>query len=382
MKLRSLFCFDCQLLFVICLGLTTLGFGSDVERKSIGASSARPEQPPNSSIMDADDLGWRDLSLAHDQNLSLETVTGEHDPQQHGPQTANIGVMPAASRILFLGDSITYSGHYITLLETAIRIQHPQRDVELLNLGLPSETVSGLSEPGHAGGQFPRPHLHERLTRVLDEVRPDLVVACYGMNDGIYYPLSEDRFLAYRDGITKLRTEIQRREAELLLLTPAMFDAQPIAERLLPEGLDAYPQPYKNYDEVLEHYAHWLLTKRMDNWNVVDVHAAMSKAVAERRKTEPNFTFATDGVHPSEAGHEVIAKALADQWGLDLESERFKSRADVRALVAKKQETLKHAWLTRTRHLRPGIPDGLNLEEAQKTAADLTQQISDLIGRN
>jgi len=33
---------------------------------------------------------------------------------------------------------------------------------EILNLGLPSETVSGLSEPNHAGGAFPRPDLHER----------------------------------------------------------------------------------------------------------------------------------------------------------------------------------------------------------------------------
>src|SRR2546425_2764856 len=41
------------------------------------------------------------------------------------------------------------------------------RQIEFLNLGLPSETVSGLSEEGHAGGQFPRPDLLERLARVL-----------------------------------------------------------------------------------------------------------------------------------------------------------------------------------------------------------------------
>ncbi|MBL8855775.1 MAG: SGNH/GDSL hydrolase family protein [Planctomycetaceae bacterium] len=298
------------------------------------------------------------------------------------PKTTAAGTLPDVSRILFLGDSITYSGHYITLLETAIRIQHPERDVELLNLGLPSETVSGLSEPGHACGQFPRPHLHERLTRVLDEVRPDLVVACYGMNDGIYFPLREDRFLAYREGIMQLRTEVQRRGAELLLLTPAMFDAQPIADRLLPDGLETYPQPYKNYDDVLEHYAQWLLTKRMDHWNVVDVHGAMKTAVLERRKTEPNFTFAADGVHPNEAGHEVIAQALADHWGLDLNTEPVQASDDIRALVAKKQENMKHAWLTRTKHLRPGIPAGQSLEEAEKSSAGWKQQISDLVGRD
>jgi hypothetical protein len=37
----------------------------------------------------------------------------------------------------------------------------------VIDAGPPSETVSGLSEEGHAGGQFPRPDLVERLTRVL-----------------------------------------------------------------------------------------------------------------------------------------------------------------------------------------------------------------------
>src|SRR5690606_34599850 len=91
-------------------------------------------------------------------------------------------------RIVFLGDSITYGGHYITLIETYFRTREPQRDLEFINVGLASETVSGLSEEGHAEGKFPRPDLHERLARVLAQTRPDLVFACYGMNDGIYLP--------------------------------------------------------------------------------------------------------------------------------------------------------------------------------------------------
>ena len=58
-----------------------------------------------------------------------------------------------------------------------------------INLGLPGETVTGLSEPGHP---FPRPNVHERFGRVLAGGKPDLVFACYGMNDGIYYPFSDD----------------------------------------------------------------------------------------------------------------------------------------------------------------------------------------------
>ena len=75
-------------------------------------------------------------------------------------------------RVVFLGDSITYSGQYIAYLETYLTTRFPERRFEFIDLGLPSETCSGLSEPGHAGGQFPRPDVHERMGRVLDKLSP------------------------------------------------------------------------------------------------------------------------------------------------------------------------------------------------------------------
>ena len=83
-------------------------------------------------------------------------------------------------RIVVLGDSITYAGRYLELVETALVTQHPQQEIELLNIGLPSETVSGLSEDGHAGGAFPRPSVYERLDRVLETStrKMELVLYC------------------------------------------------------------------------------------------------------------------------------------------------------------------------------------------------------------
>ncbi len=114
---------------------------------------------------------------------------------------------PPAGRIVFLGDSITYGGHYVEYINALLRLDSPQVHRELLDLGLPSETVSGLSEPNHAEGKFPRPALSERLARVLDKTRPALVVACYGMNDGIYYPPSAERLAKYQEGIRALREQ-------------------------------------------------------------------------------------------------------------------------------------------------------------------------------
>ncbi len=288
---------------------------------------------------------------------------------------------PDVKRVVFLGDSITHAGGYIDAIETALIVQYPQRHIELLNLGLPSETTSGLSEPGHAGGQFPRPDLHERLDRVLDQTKPDLVVACYGMNDGIYYPLGDERFAKFKSGIERLRKAVESRGAKIIHMTPALFDPVPIKARLLPAGLDSYAQPYEGYDDVLEAYSKWLLSRKADGWQVLDVHGAIKQALVEKRKDAPNFTFAGDGVHPNAEGQVVLAAPLATAWGLKFETSGLPAHPkakEILALVHHKQTVLKLAWLTLTKHVRPGIATGLPLEEAQAKAAKLDAEAREL----
>jgi lysophospholipase L1-like esterase len=86
-------------------------------------------------------------------------------------------------RVLCIGDSITAAGHYVSYLDMQLQIEYPNDPPTVVNLGLSSEGVTGLSEPDHP---FPRPNVHERLTRALDQFKPDVVIACYGVNDGIY----------------------------------------------------------------------------------------------------------------------------------------------------------------------------------------------------
>lgn len=134
--------------------------------------------------------------------------------------------LQGAKRIVFLGDSITNDGHYIVLLEGALRETHP--DAVFINLGLPSEGCTGLSEPAHP---FPRPNVHERLDRALAKTNPDVVFACYGMNDGIYYPFSEERFQQYQTGINTLIDKVTAHGAKLILMTPPPFDPLPMQKK-------------------------------------------------------------------------------------------------------------------------------------------------------
>ena len=91
----------------------------------------------------------------------------------------NFEILKNTKKIVFFGDSITYGGEYVVFFERWLTVNHPELSPEVLNQGIPSETVSGLSEPGHLRHGFPRPDMHERLDRALKALKPDLIIACY-----------------------------------------------------------------------------------------------------------------------------------------------------------------------------------------------------------
>lgn len=293
--------------------------------------------------------------------------------------------LPDGGRIVFLGDSITADGKYVEYVETVL-LAKTSRRYDIIPLGLSSETVSGLSEDGHAGGKFPRPDLRERLTRALDKTKPQLVVACYGMNDGIYYPYSDERFGKYESGMRDLRREAAARGISVTHLTPPVFDPVPIKEKVLPAGLDAYPKPYEGYNEVLGRYGAWLQQMAgSEKWNVVDIHGAMTKALDEHRKSDAAFTFSRDGIHPNAEGHWVMAKPLLNAWGVkhdytveDLTAPQGRL-AVLHKAVAARQRLMKAAWMSDVGHKRPGVAPGLPLPEAQAKAIPLTGEIQALL---
>ncbi len=278
-------------------------------------------------------------------------------------------------RILFLGDSITYSGGYVDAFEVFLAVKHPDREVTVIDCGLPSETLSGLSEAGHAGGKFPRPDLHERLDRALAIAKPDLVFACYGMNCGIYLPLDETRFTAYRAGIEKLRAKVNAAGADIVHLTPPVFDALPIKSRVKTADTVKDGDMFEGYDGVLARYSAWLVEQgKKENWRVIDTHTAMADAIASARKTNPAFTFAGDGVHCNDKGHAVLAAALIKGLGGSFDPD-VSNHGKLSGLIRQRRTILSNAYLTAIGHKRPGMAKGLPLEEANAKAAELTAQI-------
>ena len=288
------------------------------------------------------------------------------------PATATEAARPgdlvrSAKRIAVLGDSITQDGRWVADLAAWMEEQGLPADV--INVGLSSETISGLTEVGHAGGTFPRPDLFDRLDRVLTVTRPDVVLAMYGMNCGIYQPLDDGRFAKFKDGIERLHAAVEKAGARIIHLTPPIYDKQP--------G-NPGPAGTADYDAVLAAYSTWLLSKRAAGWGVIDVHGPMKEALEARRKENPEATFTPDCIHPNDAGHWAIGRAVIAGLGDEAAATDPHLEATLAPFlpqVTQRMKLLSDAYREAAGHARPGTPQGLSIAAAEAEARRLTESL-------
>jgi len=303
------------------------------------------------------------------QNTASSSGASSSGASEFQPSAAEsserMTTLAAAKRILFLGDSITYNGQYVADFESWLRTKLPADEMPvIINAGLSSETVSGLSEDGHAGGRFPRPDIAQRIDRVIQHVRPDLVFVCYGMNCGIYKPSSPERLRAYQDGMIALRKTLDAAGAVIIHVTPPTYD-------------DTHERLDFPYNEVLGEFASWLVGQRKEGWRVIDLHQQMTAALQRRRAIRPDFLFARDGVHPGPDGHWVMTSTMIRWFGDDLSADantpesmmkNQNAPAEILGQVRTRMKLLRDAYLSAAGHKRPGVKPGLPLPEAIKKA--------------
>ncbi len=269
----------------------------------------------------------------------------------------------AGKRIVVLGDSITQGGTYVSFMDYFLQKSRPQLRFEVYPLGLSSETLSGLSEAGHAGGKFPRPSLFERLGRTLEKMKPEVVFACYGINDGIYQPLEEARFKAFQTGVTKLLDQCQAAGVkQVYLVTPPIFDAT------------TKPGEF-NYDSVMTAYAAWEVQLKRPGLTVIDLHTAMRKARDARTEV-----FSRDRVHPGDDGHLLMARTILAGAGvttLDITAKEamadplFKAVDQLRKLRASK-------WMAYIGYSRERVVAPTPLGDADEQVAKLQAKVDEL----
>jgi lysophospholipase L1-like esterase len=309
----------------------------------------------------------------------LFTVLHASAQTQRQPLLAN-------KRVLWLGDSITQAGDYVTFVEYYLEKQYPSDPFDVVSIGLASETASCLSEKAHP---FPRPCVHERLQRALSLVKPKLVVACYGMNDGIYHPQSAERMQAFEQGIDKLITAVHAAGAQLVLLTPPPFDRLPVKQLANKDAADfSYLAPFDGYDSVLADYAHWEMQLPKSDVTVIDLHTPLDAYLAQQRRTSPGFSFAQkDGIHPDALGHLLMAQLVLKGLGVpvasgDLHAELAKIEADpLYASIKRQREARSDGWLKYVGYTRGETVKTDSIAETERNNARLQANIDAMRSR-
>lgn len=284
-------------------------------------------------------------------------------------------------RVMILGNSITQNGAYVDVMEYYLRKAYPNETLDIISIGLSSETANGASEPGHP---WPRPCIHSRLDDALSEIKPDLVLSCYGMNDGLFSNPEDTLFESYKTGIMQLKDKVEAFGAEIILMTPTTFDSIPSKHKLSYDGeAHSYQKPYHNYNKVLNRFANWLLT--LDDVKVIDWHHYLDAIQVKNQASNPDTTFVPDGVHPNLAGHFLMAKKVLMELYPEISiPEPYPTlhqlkKDELFKRVSKRRQYRSNGWRNYIGYTREKVVKSDNIEEVKSTVLEFDEQIEALL---
>lgn len=198
----------------------------------------------------------------------------------------------AKASYVFLGDSITHEGHYLSALYAYLISTRGMRAPRLENAGVTGGTVADALERVNA----------EVLAR-----EPDGVILQLGTHDAGTAPHSEERLEAFVADLGRLLDRIEQGcEAPVVLLGPPLY----VPADARRAGLEELPE----LERTLEHYR--AATREIAGergHRYVDLAGPMRELLAGLEAEGVGLT--RDGLQPDEAGALAIAWTLAPLFG-------------------------------------------------------------------
>ncbi len=202
-------------------------------------------------------------------------------------------VLNKNSRVLFLGDSITDVGFNLRMmkklkgrnnyaLQLKKRFRSYSKDIKVDIKGVASNRTY---------------HIYDRLTKDCISLKPDVIIMLIGVNDAWenyvpeqYPPLRRPMEPHFCEIFRRINTELEG--VQVLYLMPFMVDT---VEEKLP------------FHKTLDDFRERLRKIAVENGaTVVDLQEAFYEA---QKSVEPGL-LATDGIHPTNLGHRIIADAV------------------------------------------------------------------------
>ena len=194
--------------------------------------------------------------------------------------------------VAICGDSITQRQVYSAYIEDYLLMCQPVPDIRTVQFGSngAGAYVLGLRSP------------HD-----LAFFHPTVATMMYGMNDGQYKPLNDERANAFRQGMLGSIAALKQVGVRTIVVgSPSCVDwAKDI------EGRKMYNATLAGLGDISRQ------TAQQQNLPFADIHAEMAAAIANGEAAEPDFNVGGDGTHVGPAGHLMIAYALLKGLGLD-----------------------------------------------------------------
>lgn len=211
------------------------------------------------------------------------------------PQMALFPEFPvtAGQKFLCLGDSITEARPgYVALLDASFQTLFPERQIKVINAGISGNKVTDL---------------WARLDRDVIAAWPEWMTIMIGVNDVWHDFLSADHHgvplaeyvRVYRQLLQKLRADLPA--TRIILITPTFIGEKPDS----PENqqLTGYIQAVKDLAQEF-------------SLPVIDMNARFWTVLQAGRAADASFHLTTDGVHPTLAGHMLLAVTILQALGV------------------------------------------------------------------
>ncbi|PUZ26763.1 Lysophospholipase L1 [Chitinophaga costaii] len=220
------------------------------------------------------------------------------------PAKAQAPVKPFQSndRVVFVGNSITEAGAYVSYIYLYYMTHFPGRPLVIMNAGVGGDRAGDI---------------YRRLEYDVLAKHPNVIVLTFGMNDTGYFEFNGDNAAEKtKERIALSHTEFNKIEARLLqlpsvtkiLMASSPYDETSKFNNNVFKGKQKAMLEIANFQEAAAQEHHW---------GFVDLLRPLTTINEKLQEKDPNFTLiGPDRIHPGNAGHLVMAAQFLKDQGL------------------------------------------------------------------
>jgi lysophospholipase L1-like esterase len=215
------------------------------------------------------------------------------------PETVPPPGLRAGDTVVFYGDSITHHNDYVAFLSLFYATRYPEAGIRFRNAGVGGNRTSSALP---------------RFGQDVADRSPAVVGVLFGMNDGNQRDFDPDTLATFQRGLRTILARIDAEtQAKVVLLGPTYFDRE---EKLRHRAAD---EPVAaDYNGVLVRFGAAVQAIALErDCLFVDLNAPLAEATRRLRALDPAASLSRDGVHPTTAGHFVIAAAILRGLGVE-----------------------------------------------------------------